>query len=147
MFRGEDEHTIDAKGRVFLPVRHRDELGQTVFLGRGMDGQVNVYPQEVWEDMAQRLSQANQARSEIRNASRFIFAAIDCELDRQGRIRIPASLRRYADLGSDVVILGNNDHVELWSRERWQETCERVLAQGQDNSDNTAKLSELELSL
>ncbi|PKO23799.1 MAG: division/cell wall cluster transcriptional repressor MraZ [Chloroflexi bacterium HGW-Chloroflexi-1] len=147
MFCSEYEHTLDTKGRVFIPARHREELGETVFIGRGMDGQLNVYPKAVWEDMAGRLAQANQARPTIRNASRFVFSATEYELDRQGRVLISASLRRFADLGSDVVILGNNDHVEIWSRERWQETCDRVLAQGRDSSDDTTKLSELALSL
>jgi MraZ protein len=147
MFSGEYEHTVDSKGRVFIPVRHREELGETVFIGRGLDGQVNVYPKPVWESMAERLRQADQARPAIRNTSRFVFSATEGEVDRQGRLLIPPLLRRYADLNTDVVILGNNDRLEIWSRERWQETCERVLCQARDNSDDTEKLAELELGL
>jgi len=147
MFSGEDKHTLDTKGRVFIPAKHREELGEMVFVGRGLDGQLNVYPKSVWEGMTGRLTQASRARTAIRNASRFVFSATGCELDRQGRILIPAELRDFAGLGSDVAILGNYDHVELWSPERWQETSERVLTQARDSRDDTTKLSELELSL
>jgi len=147
MFYGEDRHTLDSKGRVFIPAKHREGLGEMVFVGRGLDGQLNVYPKSVWEGMAERLTQASQARTTIRNASRFVFATTGCELDRQGRILIPAALRDFAGLGSDVTILGHNDHVEIWSPERWQETSERVLAQARDSHDDTTKLSELELNL
>lgn len=118
-----------------------------VFVGRGLDGQLNVYPKTVWDGMTERLTQASQSRTAIRNASRFVFAANGCELDRQGRILISAELRDFAGLSSDVMILGNNDHVEIWSPKRWQEVSERVLVQARDSRDDTTKLSELGLSL
>lgn len=144
MFRGEDQHTLDEKGRVFVPAKHREELGLVVVLWRGMDGQINVYPQQTWEQVAQRLGQVNQTRTAVRSTSRLVFAAQDCELDRQGRVLIPPLMRRYAELGSEVVILGHNDHVEIWSLERWQQFTEKVYA---DNSEISESLAQLGVSL
>jgi len=147
MFRGEDEHTIDDRGRVFLPTRYREGLGDRVLLVRGLDGQINLYTQSTWQAMAERVAQSNQPRSQIRNTSRLLFSASECEVDRQGRILIPSLLRRYADLGTDVIILGHDDHVELWSRERWQGICEGVVTQWRDNKDDIEKVAMLELTL
>jgi|YNPNPStandDraft_1061719.scaffolds.fasta_scaffold01848_11 MraZ protein len=147
MFSGEDEHTMDSKGRVFIPVKHREELGDVVFIGRGMDGQINVYPKRVWESMARRLDEEDQADDTIRNTRRFLFAANECELDRQGRILIPPTMRSYAGLGTDVVIIGNKDRLEIWSRERWEENCRQVLANASRKNDDTEAIRKVGLSL
>ena len=147
MFSGEYEHTVDEKGRIFLPARHREALGTIIYLGRGSDGQINVYPKTVWEEMTLRVEQAGQRRTAIRNTSRFLFSATECEVDRQGRIVIPPLLRRYADLGTDAVILGNHDRIEIWNRENWQTTCDRVIEQAKDHNDDPVQIAALELNL
>lgn len=147
MFNGEFEYTMDEKGRVFLPAKHRELLGNSVYLGRGLDGQINVYPKAVWEEMTRRVEESGEAEIEIRNTSRFLFAASECEVDRQGRIVIPPLLRRYAGLGTDVVILGNKDRVEIWSQERWQQNWDQVIKMGRERADNPARVAALKLNL
>ena len=124
MFRGEYEHNIDEKGRVLLPAKYRDELGDTVVLARGGDGQINVFPKAHFDEMERRIEETG-ATAGIRNASRFLSAAIECEVDRQGRIVIPPTLRRHAKLSSEVIIAGNRLRVEIWNPEQWLQAYER----------------------
>jgi MraZ protein len=127
MFAGEFEHTMDDKGRVSLPIRHREALGDVVMIGRGTRGQVNVLPLLLWKNMAERAQQASQDRGDIDDTVRFLFSYNETDLDRQGRIVVPGALRRHADLGADVTILGNGNRVEIWNREQWQAGCARVV--------------------
>lgn len=149
MFAGEFEHTMDDKGRVSLPIRHREELGEVVMIGRGTRGQINVLPLSFWKSMAERAQQASQDRGDIDNTVRFLFSYNETDLDRQGRIVIPSSLRRHAGLGADVAILGNGDRVEIWSRERWQAGCAQVVdaKQAQTAGDDPLKVNAHELYL
>jgi len=150
VFSGEFVHTMDDKGRVFLPARHRDALAPAVMVGRGLDGQVNVYPKPLWEGMVERVRQAIQAGEDslsIRQAQRLLFSAGECELDRQGRIVIPPLMRRYADLDTEVVILGNNDRLELWNRDRWQEVCMEAMAKSRERGDDPKQVARVGLSL
>ena len=149
MLNGEYEHTMDDKGRVSLPIRHREELGELVMIGRGTRGQVNVLPVNLWQTMAESAQQASQDRGDIDDTIRFLFSYNEAELDRQGRIVIPASLRRHADLGTDVVILGNGDRVEIWSRDKWQSRCSGIVSTRQTESvgDNQTKVKALGLNL
>lgn len=149
MFSGEFEHTMDDKGRVSLPSQHREELGDVVMIGRGTRGQVNVLPLPLWQQMAERAHQASQDRGDIDDTVRFLFSYNRADMDRQGRIVIPNPLRRHADLGAEVTILGNGDRVEIWSRERWQAGCEKVVSarQAQAAGDDRLKVNALELNL
>ncbi len=149
MFSGEFEHTMDDKGRVSLPIRHREELGDVVMIGRGTRGQVNVLPMPFWKSMAERAQQASQDRGDIDDTVRFLFSYNEADLDRQGRIVIPSSLRRHAELGTDVTILGNGDRVEIWSREKWQAGCDNVVIakQARTTGDDQLKVNALALNL
>ncbi len=146
-FRGEYEHTLDDKGRLQLPAKLREGLGNRVALGRGMDGQINLYPEGRWEQLTARVEQAKQPRSAIRNVSRLIFSTSECELDRQGRIVVPAVLRRHAKLGAEVVIIGNDDHVEIWSQELWQKNYEEAVEQWRQIADDPEQVAELGLNI
>jgi MraZ protein len=130
MFSGEYEHTMDDKGRVFLPTRFRDELGDSVVLWRGVDGQLMVAPTATWQEMADRIGQQNQARRWVRDVGRILYAGTETPVDRQGRVVIPPSLRKYADLELNVVIVGMRDHLEIWGDRHWQEVTERVRREG-----------------
>ena len=149
MFSGEFEHTMDDKGRVSLPIKHREQLGDVVMIGRGTRGQVNVLPMSLWSSMADRAQQASQARGDIDNTFRFLYSYNEADLDRQGRIVVPAALRRYAELGTDVVILGSGDRVEIWSREKWQGSCEKIVTDklAKSTGDDPEKVNELALNL
>ena len=114
---GTYEHNIDAKGRLAIPSKLRDELGSTFYLAMGVDACLAVYPQSTWDRFTEKfaslpMSQSKKMRSLFANAAR-------CELDSQGRIVIPQKLRKYAGLEKDVVIIGVNDRAEIWSADAW----------------------------
>jgi MraZ protein len=142
MFRGEYEHTIDEKGRVLLPVKYREELGETVILARGGDGQINIFPKAHFDAMERRIEESADAAA-VRNTSRFLSAAIECDVDRQGRILVPPTLRRHAKLSSEVVLAGNRHRVEIWNPEQWLQTYDRWVEQVRESKDDPAKLREL----
>ena len=114
---GTYEHNIDAKGRLAIPSKLRDELGSTFYLAMGVDACLAVYPQSTWDRFTEKfaslpMSQSKKMRSLFANAAR-------CELDSQGRIVVPAKLRKYAGLEKDAVIIGVNDRAEIWSADAW----------------------------
>jgi MraZ protein len=146
MFRGEYEHNIDEKGRILLPAKYREELGDTVVLARGSDGQINLYPKAVFVDMEQRLEESGDSEY-IRQTARFMSAAIEYDVDRQGRIVVPPTLRRHANLSSEVIIVGNRHHVEIWNPEQWLQTYDRWVTWNRANPDDSAKVRKIGLEL
>lgn len=122
MFMGEHSHTIDAKGRLIIPAKFREELGNRFILTQGMDNALTIYPMEQWEKFQEQLNSLPFTSKEARAFRRFFTArATECELDKQGRILIPSELRGYAGLVKDVVLTGNISNIEVWSKERWDE--------------------------
>jgi MraZ protein len=140
MFSGEYEYSLDDKGRVALPTRYREALGETIVLWRGMDGQVNGYPVAVWQRLAENMGAQNQARRAVRDISRIILSGNECPIDKQGRILIPPALREHGGLGTNLVILGMNDHLEIWSQERWQQVTQRLQTEGSDIAEQLAEI-------
>ena len=115
---GTYEHSIDAKGRLFIPAKLRLELGESFYLAMGIDACLAIYPQSTWERFTERFAALPMSQSK---AMRPLFAnTVRCELDSQGRIVVPPKLRRYAGLEKDVVIIGVNDRAEIWSAAAWQ---------------------------
>lgn len=123
MFSGEYEHNIDEKGRLIIPMRLRSELSDEVFITRGFDGCLFLYPLETWKEMAAHLNQLPTTMPEARYVARLLFAGNETTLDKQGRILIPPPLRKHAgiQLSGEVVVVGVNNRIELWSKARWQE--------------------------
>ena len=114
---GTYEHSIDAKGRLFIPAKLREELGVTFYLAMGVDECLAIYPMSTWERFTEKFASLPMSQSA---AMRPLFAnASKCELDSQGRIVIPQKLRKYAGLEKDAVIIGVNDRAEIWSAETW----------------------------
>ena len=114
---GTYEHSIDAKGRLFIPAKLREELGVTFYLAMGVDECLAIYPQETWNRFTEKFASLPMSQSA---AMRPLFAnASKCELDSQGRIVIPQTLRKSAGLEKDAVIIGVNDRAEIWSAETW----------------------------
>ena len=114
---GTYEHSVDAKGRLFIPAKLREELGETFYLAMGVDECLAIYPQETWNRFTEKFASLPMSQSA---AMRPLFAnASKCELDSQGRIVIPQKLRKYAGLEKDAVIIGVNDRAEIWSAETW----------------------------
>ena len=114
---GTYEHSIDAKGRLFIPAKLREELGVSFYLAMGIDTCLAIYPQSTWDKFTEKFASLPMTQSKV---MRSLFAnAVKCVPDSQGRIVLPQRLRKYADLGKDVVIIGVHDRAEIWSAERW----------------------------
>ena len=114
---GQYAHNIDAKGRLFIPARLREELGQTFHVTVGMDHCLSIYSDESWAAFTDKVRSLPYSKAK---ALRPLFAnAVDCEPDGQGRILIPTKLREYADLQKEVVVIGSFDRAEIWNAERW----------------------------
>ena len=124
MFMGEYSHTIDTKGRLIIPSKFRELLGEEFVLTKGLDGCLSIYPKEEWEAFEDKLRSLPLTNKDARTFSRFFLAgASSCELDKQGRILIPQTLREFAKLDKDVVLTGNLNRIEVWSKEKWSENC------------------------
>ncbi|MCR4960228.1 MAG: division/cell wall cluster transcriptional repressor MraZ [Lachnospiraceae bacterium] len=143
MFMGEFNHTVDTKGRLIIPTRFRESLGEEFVVTKGLDGCLFVYPQKAWEEFEEKLRALPLTRKDARTLVRFFVAgATSCELDKQGRILIPATLREFAGLEKDVVLAGVTNRVEIWSKDRWAE----VNAVG-DMDDIAEQMAELGLDI
>src|SRR5690606_32735265 len=117
MFMGEYQHSIDEKGRIIVPAKFRDSLGQSFVVTRGMDNCLFVYPDKEWSVMEQKLKALPLMKSEARAFTRFFLAgATECELDKQGRVNIPSNLREHAKLDKECVVIGVGSRVEIWSK-------------------------------
>ena len=144
MFIGTYEHTIDEKSRLTLPARFRDGLGENVVLTRGLDGVVAVYPRETWVVTVQtRIAALDPLSRRARQLQRFFFSgAAEADVDRQGRILVPAVLTRSATLERDVVVTGANDHLEIWNPTTW--TDHMTAVEGGSAEDAAEHLADLE---
>lgn len=117
---GEFQHTIDPKGRLIMPSKFRDDLGEKFVATKGLDNCLFVYPRGEWQALEQKLKSLPFTKADARAFVRFFFSgATECEVDKQGRILLPANLREYARLDKDVVVLGVSTRVEIWSKEVW----------------------------
>ena len=139
MFRGEVECTLDDKGRLLIPIKYRDELGDAITLARGTFGQINVYPRPLYDEML-KSAQESEENGEFPDATRFLASGIDCELDRQGRIVVSSLLRRSAKLNNDVVIVGNIDHLEIWNPDLWLQSYDNWVRLFQEYGDEFKKM-------
>ena len=125
MFRGKYPHTIDPKGRLSIPAKFRDELAErkvfTLVLTEG-DQSIWAFPLDEWERFESRLRQQPQFATQTRHFMRItVGSARDCPVDRAGRTLVPPELREFAGLQREVMIVGQLDRFEIWSRERWSE--------------------------
>ena len=121
MFIGEYNHTIDAKGRLIIPSKFRELLGEEFVLTKGLDGCLSIYPMDEWEAFEDKLRTLPLTNKKAREFKRFFLgSAVDGEIDKQGRILISTSLRTYANLDKEVVLAGVLDKVEIWSKDAWE---------------------------
>lgn len=127
MLMGEYKHNIDSKGRLIIPSKFRNDLGERFIVTRGLDGCLFGYPLEAWSALEEKLKKLPLAKKETRAFTRFFYsAATECELDKQGRINIPQSLRQHADLEKACYVVGVSDRFEIWSEERWDSFAEEA---------------------
>lgn len=121
MFIGEYQHNLDAKGRLTLPSKFRDDLGDEFFITKGMDSCLFVFPQKEWDKIDEKINGLQLSRKESRGLARLFYAgAINVSLDKMGRVLLPQSLRGYAKLEKEAIIIGVSSRVEIWDKEAWE---------------------------
>ena len=137
MLIGEYSHAIDAKGRMIVPAKFREDLGFSFIITRGLDGCLYGYPQDQWKQLQDKLKQLPQSKKESRAFTRFFYsAATEVEFDKQGRINIPQTLRGHAQLEKNCRIIGVSDRIEIWSEDRWLSFAEEVEENFEDLAEN-----------
>jgi MraZ protein len=135
-FLGEYEHALDDKGRLTVPSKFREGLGDPFIVTRGLDGCLFAYPAATWHRIAGKLDSLPFTASVPRAFTRLFFSgAVEATLDRQGRFIVPPGLRRHAGLEKDAVVIGVSSRVEIWSRERWNVFRERAEGEYQTLSE------------
>lgn len=141
MFIGEYNYTIDDKGRLSLPVKFRNELGESCVVTRGLDHCLWIYTLGQWEKLAKKLSQMPITQKNARSFARLILpGAMDLKIDRAGRINLPGYLKDYALIKNKVTVTGMYDRLEVWPEDKWSEFKKEM----EDNSEEIAeKLTEI----
>ena len=121
MFLGEYEHSVDSKSRIAVPAKFRTQLEGGLVVTRGFERCLQVYPMDQWQALSERVSGLSLGSTEARQLRRLLFAsAFDTEVDKQGRILLPANLREYAGIGDEAVVAGMNTYFEIWSKADWE---------------------------
>ncbi len=130
MLIGEYRHTVDAKKRLSLPAKFRKEMGESMVMTRGFDNCVYIYPLAEWEKVTEKLRGLSMGQADTRGFARFMLSgASDVSLDALGRILIPDFLKEFAKLATKVVVVGINDHVEIWDEAMWDTYKKRIESQ------------------
>ena len=143
MFYGAYEHSLDDKGRLMLPAKQRADLVAGVFVTRGVDHCLYIYPKVRWEQIGEKIRAVSRMKKATRDFVRFFYgAAAELELDKQGRVLIPTYLREYANLDNEVVVVGAEDHLEVWKAETFRQADAEVV---QDPETLVESLSEFDI--
>ena len=122
MFRGEYSHTVDAKGRLIIPLKFREQLGEECIVTRGLDGCLFIFESGEWEAYEEKLRKLPMTNKNARSFVRFLSGgATPCEFDKQGRVLLPATLRKFAGIEKDVILAGLPNRIEVWSEQKWNE--------------------------
>lgn len=147
MFMGEYHHSLDEKGRIIIPKNYREELGESFIVTRGLENCLFVYAMSEWNKIVEKLKKLPFTKKDARNFTRFFLSgATVVELDKQGRINIASPLMDYASLEKDCVVVGVNDRIEIWSKDKW----ENFFQENQDNLSDIAEnlfVSDIDLDL
>ena len=122
MFIGEYSCKVDNKGRLMMPIKFRDRLeGVEFVITRGLDNCIDLFPMEKWEEIENKIKELKITNSKHRAYQRFILsAAAKMTLDNQGRLNLPASLMKHAEIEKNAVVTGSDDRIEIWSEEKWE---------------------------
>ena len=131
MLVGEYQHSVDAKGRMIMPAKFREELGDSFVVTKGLDNSLFIFSKEEWARLDEKLAQLPLSKG--RTMQRFFYGSMaECEIDKQGRVLLPANLREYASLEKDVVVVGLNRRAEIWSKDKWDEQNESFMESADD---------------
>lgn len=127
MFMGRYNHTIDPKGRLSIPSKYREILGDEFVVSKGMDGCLFVYANDAWKAFEEKLASLPLINREARQFARFFLSGAQyVTVDKQGRILMPQDLREFAGLERDVVLAGAGGRIEIWSLEKWNENTDQT---------------------
>lgn len=141
MLIGEYQHSLDAKGRLFIPAKFRDDLGDQFVIARGVGNCLFGMSLKEWDSFSQKLRSQPVTDVQVQKFVRVVFAgATDCEPDKQGRVVIPANLRDIAGLEKDVVVIGVMSRIEIWNKEAWIAYNESI---NDDYDEMIGKMAEL----
>ena len=120
MFIGEYKHNLDTKGRIIIPSKFRDELHATFILARGLDSCLTIYSLKQWEKLFEEVNKLPTTKKAARQYVRMLTStATECSLDNQGRIIIPSFLAKPVNISKECVVIGANDHIEIWDKDTW----------------------------
>lgn len=137
MFMGEYAHSIDKKGRMIIPAKFREELGEQVIITRGLDGCLSVYTKEQWITIYEQLLKLPSTKKDARMFVRMMTSkAAECDVDAQGRVLIPAPLIKLGELEKDCMVIGAASHVEIWAKEKWEPIDDEANATFEDIAEN-----------
>jgi MraZ protein len=140
MFLGEYQYTIDDKGRLTIPAKFRRPLAGGLVVTRGFDRNLTMYPMATWSGLVDKVNQLPYGDLQARRFRRLVFSgASDAELDKQGRINIPTYLLDYGMIAKDVIVVGMNNFIELWSPDQWE--AERDFMESTENAEHWAHLN------
>ena len=141
MLVGSYNHKLDGKGRTVLPAKFRGELGSSVVATIGIDRCVALYPLPQWEELTNKLKELSTFKKKARDFRRVLLSmANELEFDAAGRILLPQMLREYAEISSNITIIGAENHIEMWDTQKWEEHRKEVLL---DISETAEELEEL----
>lgn len=127
MFLGQYQNSIDAKGRAIIPAKFREELGSEFVITKGLETCLFIYSMDQWKKFQEKLTDLPLTSKESRAFIRRFFAgAVECELDKQGRVTIPQHLREHGAIDKELVTIGVNDRIEIWSKDNWESYSESI---------------------
>lgn len=141
MFIGEYQHNIDAKGRIIIPAKFREELHSTFMLTNGLDGCLTIYSLEQWEKLFEEINKLPTTKKATRQYIHMLTSkACECQLDNQGRIIIPGYLAKPVGIKKECAVIGANDHVEIWDKATWDAYYEEAQEQFEDVAESLSEL-------
>lgn len=141
MFIGEYQHNLDAKGRIIVPSKFRDELHTTFILARGLDDCLAIYSLNQWEKMFEEINKLPTTKRDARKYVRMITStATECSLDNQGRIQIPTFLSSPVNITKECIVIGANDHIEIWDKNTWDAYYNEASDSFEEVAENLSEL-------
>ena len=121
MLIGEYEHSLDVKGRLIMPAKIREDIGEKFIITKGLDGCLFGFSQKEWANFEEKLKTLPLTNKNARDFVRFFLSgATECEIDKQGRFLITSNLREYANMDKEIIIIGVGTRIEIWNREKWK---------------------------
>ncbi|MBQ0035615.1 MAG: division/cell wall cluster transcriptional repressor MraZ [Firmicutes bacterium] len=141
MFIGKYQHNLDAKGRIIIPSKFRDELHSSFILNIGLDGCLTIYSLKQWEKVNEEINKLPTTKKATRLYVRMLASnATECTLDNQGRIQIPSFLSQPVNINKECVVIGANDHIEIWDKTTWENYYKEASEQFEEVAEHLSEL-------